>query len=174
MGGGPEGLTVKRLLSIVLAVIVVTAAAEADREACRPPRHPRLRRPRRRHPPRLRADSDTSRVSLTGEQIPAPPPCPMAVQINNAPGARPQIGLVDADLVYETPTEAQPMTRCWPTPAPRLASRSDSGPPRSICSSSRERCGGELARLQPIRAPHNLFTSIPGLRSVADQLGWSR
>jgi hypothetical protein len=44
---------------------------------------------------------------LTGEQVPSPPPRPIAVQIDNAPAARPQIGLVDADLVYETPTEAQ-------------------------------------------------------------------
>lgn len=47
------------------------------------------------------------RSPLTGEQVPAPPPRPIAVQVDNAPGARPHIGLTDADLVYETPTEAQ-------------------------------------------------------------------
>lgn len=47
------------------------------------------------------------RSPLTGEQMTTPPTRPIAVQVDNAPGARPHIGLTDADLVYETPTEAQ-------------------------------------------------------------------
>lgn len=47
------------------------------------------------------------RSTLTGQPMAEPPPRPIAVQIDNAPEARPQTGLTAADLVYETPTEAQ-------------------------------------------------------------------
>lgn len=46
------------------------------------------------------------RSPLTGEVLEQPPVRPFAVQIDNAPAARPQSGIVAADLVYEAPTEA--------------------------------------------------------------------
>mgnify|MGYP003922050391 CR=1 FL=1 len=47
------------------------------------------------------------RSTLSGLALESPPPRPIAVQIDNHPQARPQAGVVEADLVYETPTEAQ-------------------------------------------------------------------
>jgi hypothetical protein len=47
------------------------------------------------------------RSTLSGVALESPPLRPVAVQIDNHPHARPQSGLVEADLVYETPTEAQ-------------------------------------------------------------------
>lgn len=145
------------------------------------------------------------RSPLTGEQMPTPPPRPIAVQIDNAPGARPHIGLVDADLVYETPTEAQltRFTAFYQTRQPEVV-----GPARSarlvdlqivpahdamlafsgasagvqdllwasgIDQLFLEENASEASWRDPNRyAPHNLFTSIPSLRVVADRLGWSR
>jgi hypothetical protein len=51
-------------------------------------------------------DADAELSTLTGELIPEPPLRPVAVRIDNSPNARPHTGLVDADLVYESPTEA--------------------------------------------------------------------
>ncbi|HET9016319.1 MAG TPA: DUF3048 domain-containing protein [Thermomicrobiaceae bacterium] len=66
--------------------------------------------------------------TLTGAPAATPPPRPIAVQIDNAPGARPQTGLVDADVVYEWPTEAQltRFTALYQTRAPTVV-----GPVRS-------------------------------------------
>ncbi len=60
--------------------------------------------------------------SLSGVALDAPPPRPLAVQIDNHPDARPQTGLVDADLVYEVPTEAQltRLTALYQTRAPDI------------------------------------------------------
>lgn len=68
------------------------------------------------------------RSTLTGEVMSAPPPRPIAVQIDNAPPARLQTGLIDADLVYETPTEAAltRFTAFYQTQAPDVV-----GPVRS-------------------------------------------
>ncbi|HUZ01887.1 MAG TPA: DUF3048 domain-containing protein [Thermomicrobiaceae bacterium] len=67
-------------------------------------------------------------LMLTGAPAATPPPRPIAVQIDNAPSARPQSGLVDADVVYETPTEAQltRFTALFQTHAPDVV-----GPVRS-------------------------------------------
>lgn len=66
--------------------------------------------------------------TLTGARMSGPPPRPIAVQIDNSPAARWQTGLVDADLVYETPTEAQltRFTAFFQTKAPAVV-----GPVRS-------------------------------------------
>ncbi len=145
------------------------------------------------------------RSPLTGEQVSAPPPRPIAVQVDNAPAARPHIGLTDADLVYETPTEAQltRFTAFYQTRQPEVV-----GPARSArlvdlqvvpahdamlafsgaSSGVQERLWAsgidqlfleENATEASWRdwnryAPHNLFTSIAALRTVADRLGWSR
>ncbi len=68
------------------------------------------------------------RSTLSGQALDAPPPRPLAVQIDNHPDARPQTGLTDADLVYETPTEAQltRLTALFQTRAPEVV-----GPVRS-------------------------------------------
>lgn len=141
---------------------------------------------------------------LTGEQVPSPPLRPIAVQIDNAPDARPQIGLVDADLVYETPTEAQ-LTRftafyqtrqpdvVGPDRSARLVdlqvipahdailafSGASSGVQDRLWANNIDQLALELNaseaswRDQSRYVPHNLFTSIPALRKVADRLGWS-
>ena len=68
------------------------------------------------------------RSPLSGQALATPPPRPLAVQIDNHPDARPQTGLTDADLVYETPTEAQltRLTALFQTRAPEVV-----GPVRS-------------------------------------------
>lgn len=145
------------------------------------------------------------RSPLTGEQVPEPPPRPVAVQVDNAPAARPHIGLTDADLVYETPTEAQ-LTRftafyqtrqpdvVGPARSARLVdlqivpahdamlafSGASSGVQERLWASGidqlfLEENASEASWRDPNRyAPHNLFSSIPALREVADRLGWSR
>lgn len=66
--------------------------------------------------------------TLRGDKQSTPPIRPIGVQIDNAPGARPQTGLTAADLVYETPTEAQltRYTAFYQTRAPQVV-----GPVRS-------------------------------------------
>jgi len=66
--------------------------------------------------------------TLRGTRQSTPPIRPIGVQIDNAPGARPQTGLTAADLVYETPTEAQltRYTAFYQTRAPQVV-----GPVRS-------------------------------------------
>ncbi len=145
------------------------------------------------------------RSPLTGEQVPEPPPRPIAVQVDNAPAARPHIGLTDADIVYETPTEAQ-LTRftafyqtrqpdvVGPARSARLVdlqivpahdamlafSGASSGVQERLWTSGidqlflEENASGASWRDPNRYAPHNLFTSIPSLREVADHLGWSR
>ncbi|HEU4793241.1 MAG TPA: DUF3048 domain-containing protein [Nitrolancea sp.] len=145
------------------------------------------------------------RSPLTGEQVPEPPPRPVAVQVDNAPAAWPHIGLTDADIVYETPTEAQ-LTRftafyqtrqpdvVGPARSARLVdlqivpahdamlafSGASSGVQERLWASGidqlfLEENASEASWRDPNRyAPHNLFSSIPALREVADRLGWSR
>lgn len=145
------------------------------------------------------------RSTLTGQTLDAPPQRPIAVQIDNAPGARPHIGLTQADLVYETPTEAQltRFTALYQTHAPEVV-----GPVRSArlvdlavvpahdamlaysgaSIGVQDRLWNAALDLLVVEgnaaeagwrdynryAPHNLFTSIPALRAVADRFGWSR
>lgn len=145
------------------------------------------------------------RSPLTGEPMETEPPRPIAVQIDNAPLARPHTGLTQADVVYETPTEAQltRFTALYQTKAPDVV-----GPVRSARLVNLEVAPAHDAMLaysgasigvqdllwqsginllivegnaaeagwrdwsRP--APHNLYTSIPSLRAVADRFGWSR
>lgn len=133
------------------------------------------------------------------------PPRPIAVQIDNAPLARPHTGLTEADIVYETPTEAQltRFTAFYQTKAPEVL-----GPVRSARLVDLEvvpahdgmlAYSGASIGVQDLLwqsgidllvvegnaaeagwrdwsrpAPHNLYTSIPALRAVADRFGWSR
>ncbi|MEX2426237.1 MAG: DUF3048 domain-containing protein, partial [Thermomicrobiaceae bacterium] len=71
---------------------------------------------------------EPERSTLTNEPMSDPPPRPIAVRIDNSPNARPQSGLSEADLVYESPTEAS-ITRflaMFQTSAPEMV-----GPSRS-------------------------------------------
>lgn len=145
------------------------------------------------------------RSALSGLALDAPPPRPLAVQIDNHPDARPQTGLTDADLVYETPTEAQltRLTALFQTRAPDAV-----GPVRSarlvdlailpmhdavlVYSGAAQGvtqallgAGAELLHAEGNATPagwrdwsrsmpHNLYVSIPALRTVAAELGWER
>jgi hypothetical protein len=150
-------------------------------------------------------DQDPEQSTLTGESIPEPPLRPVAVRIDNSPNARPHTGLVDADLVYESPTEAS-VTRflaLYQTNAPEVV-----GPTRSarlmdldvvplhdaMLAYSGASIGVQERLWQrglPLLvlegnasaaswrdnsrfAPHNLYTSIPDLREIADDNGWER
>lgn len=145
------------------------------------------------------------RSTLTGEPVDEPPLRPIAVRIDNSPQARPHTGLVEADLIYESPTEAG-ITRflaLYQTSAPEVV-----GPARSarlmdvdvapMHDAALAYSGASIGvqdrlwqRGLPLlvlegnassaawrdnsrSAPHNLFTSIPALREVADNQGWNR
>jgi hypothetical protein len=147
----------------------------------------------------------TERSTLTGEAMSDLPPRPIAVRIDNSPNARPHSGLVDADLVYESPTEAS-LTRflaLFQTNAPEVV-----GPTRSarlmdvdvvpLHDAMLAYSGASIGvqdrlwqRGLPLlvlegnassaswrdnsrSAPHNLYTSIPALREVASDHGWTR
>jgi hypothetical protein len=145
------------------------------------------------------------RSTLTGEPMPEPPLRPVAVRIDNLIPARPQSGLSDADIVYESPTEAS-VTRflaIFQTTAPEVV-----GPVRSArlmdidviplhdamlaysgasdgVADRMWQAGLPLLMVEGNAAaagwrensrfaPHNLYTSIPRLREVADGFGWMR
>jgi hypothetical protein len=134
-----------------------------------------------------------------------PPPRPVAVRIDNSPLARPHSGLSDADIVYESPTEAS-VTRflaIFQTTAPQVvgpvrsarlmdidviplhdavlaySGASDgvaqrlwqAGLPLLMVEGNADAAGW---RDNTRFAPHNLYTSVPRLRDVAEGFGWMR
>jgi hypothetical protein len=137
----------------------------------------------------------------TPTPAPTPPPlaAPLIVQIENAPDARPQSGLGEADVVYEYETEggisrfstiffAPPSVQLGPVRSARIATvkltkiwdgsliYSGSVPyilgllQQAGVRFKTEVPGGPLFRINSRVAPHNLYTDGPHLSSLIQQV----
>lgn len=229
-GGVLEGFSVQRSLFVLLTFLLVLAACSGDdedddtdvdvepspTEAPSPTPEPSptptptatpepTPTPEPTATPEPTPTPELERSTLSGVPVDEPQQRPMAVRIDNSPNARPHSGLSEADLVYESPTEAG-VTRflaLFQTQAPEVV-----GPVRSarlmdvdvlplhdaILAYSGASIGVQdrlwqrglpLLHLEGNAsaaswrdssrfAPHNLYTSIPALRDVAEEHGWNR
>ncbi len=125
----------RRLLPILLTLALLAGCASRTAAPAEPAPEPA--EPGEAAPPAEQPESppEPAAPTLTGEPVyllgPAPDALwagPVSVVVENSPGARPQAGLNQADLVVETLTEAEItrfFTLYWTTPAAKI------GPVRS-------------------------------------------